>query len=56
MAKVCEIVDETTKGCLQWTDFSLVPELTASDRNELIVWAVGIFAVVFVVRQIMRFF
>ena len=57
MAYVCEIVDTATQACVQWAVYSpVLPELTDEARNELLKWAIGIFALVFVVRKIMRFF
>lgn len=54
MAKLCELVDQNTNQCLQWVEHSYVPTLTNADRDAMIVWAVGIFAVVYVVRQLLR--
>ena len=42
--------------CTEWQEASFLPELTGADRDVILQWAIGIFALVFVVRKIMRFF
>ena len=42
--------------CTEWQEASFLPELTGADRDVILLWAIGIFALVFVVRKIMRFF
>jgi len=42
--------------CTEWQEASFLPELTGADRDLILQWAIGIFALVFVVKQIMRFF
>lgn len=42
--------------CTEWQESSFLPELTGADRDVILQWAIGIFALVFVVRKIMRFF
>ena len=42
--------------CTEWQEASFLPELTGADRDLILQWAIGIFALVFVVRKIMRFF
>ena len=42
--------------CAEWQEASFLPELTGADRDVILQWAIGIFALVFVVRKIMRFF
>ena len=42
--------------CTEWQEASFLPELTSADRDFILQWAIGIFALVFVVRKIMRFF
>ena len=42
--------------CTEWQEASFLPDLTTADRDLIIQWAIGIFALVFVVRKIMRFF
>lgn len=56
MAKVCEIVDDATLLCLKWVDYSLLPTLTTADRDQLLLWTIGIFSTVFIVRMIRRVF
>ena len=54
MAFLCEEVNSVTNECLKWVEHSFVPTLTTADRDHLILWAIGIFAVVFVVKQLQR--
>ena len=42
--------------CTEWQEASFLPDLTTADRDLILQWAIGIFALVFVVRKIMRFF
>ena len=42
--------------CTEWQQASFLPELTGADRDVILQWAIGIFALVFVVKKIMRFF
>ena len=42
--------------CTEWQEASFLPELTSADRDLILQWAIGIFALVFVVKKIMRFF
>ena len=42
--------------CIEWQEASFLPDLTTADRDLILQWAIGIFALVFVVRKIMRFF
>ena len=56
MAKNCEIVDEATLLCLKWVDASLLPTLTNAQRDEILTWGIGLFALVFGVRAVLRFF
>ena len=42
--------------CTEWQEASFLPELTSADRDLILQWAIGIFALIFVVRKIMRFF
>lgn len=52
MSYVCEIVNTATQACEQWAVYSpLLPELTDEARNELLLWAVGIFISVFAFRK-----
>lgn len=56
MAKLCELVDEATNQCVTWVDYSILPELTATDRDALLLWMISIFAVVFAVKRLARLF
>lgn len=52
MSYVCEIVNTATQACEQWAVYSpLLPELTDEARDELLLWAVGIFIGVFAFRK-----
>ena len=42
--------------CTEWQQASFLPDLTTADRDLILQWAIGIFALVFVVKKIMRFF
>ena len=42
--------------CTEWQEASFLPELTGADRDVILQWAIGIFALVFVVKKIMRLF
>ena len=42
--------------CTEWQEASFLPELTGAERDVILQWAIGIFALVFVVKKIMRFF
>lgn len=46
----------TTQVCTEWQEASFLPEMTGADRDVILQWAIGIFALVFVVRKIMRLF
>lgn len=46
----------TAQICTEWQEASFLPEMTGADRDVILQWAIGIFALVFVVRKIMRFF
>lgn len=53
---VCKTLDPVTVQCLEWTEQTFVPYLSASDRNEILIFAVSCFALVFAVKQILRMF
>lgn len=42
--------------CTEWQEASFLPDLSTADRDLILQWAIGIFALIFVVRKIMRFF
>ena len=46
----------TAQICTEWQEASFLPEMTGAERDVILQWAIGIFALVFVVRKIMRFF
>ena len=46
----------TAQVCMEWQEAAFLPDLTTADRDVILQWAIGIFALVFVVKKIMRFF
>lgn len=42
--------------CTEWQESTFLPALNSADRDLILQWAIGIFALVFVVKKIMRFF
>lgn len=46
----------TAQVCTEWQEASFLPDLSTADRDVILQWAIGIFALVFVVKKIMRFF
>lgn len=59
MAYVCESLQQQPNGsqtCIQWTEQQYVPSLSDADRDTMIVWTVGIFALVFGYRKLMKLF
>lgn len=55
MSYVCEVVNTVTQTCEQWAVYSpFLPELSDEARNELLKWAIGIFASVKVVLMTIR--
>lgn len=60
MSYECKTLTPPQQGvaqvCMEWQEASFLPELTSADRDLILQWAIGIFALVFVVRKIMRFF
>ncbi len=42
--------------CTEWVEDSFLPQLTASDRDILLQWVIGIFALIFVAKKILRLF
>lgn len=68
MAYVCETLSTPafitgTQTCQKWvllehpesnSNVSVIPDLSAADRDAILLWMVGIFAVVFVVKRIQR--
>lgn len=65
MAFVCKELSNTNLSlpdntCKEWEvleiqQTSILPELTASDRDSILFWMISIFAVVFVVKRLRRF-
>lgn len=61
MAWVCKELsnpDEIThfQTCIEWEQqqASILPDLSAADRDSILLWIVSIFAVVYVVKRIRR--
>lgn len=51
-----QIQSGTAQVCTEWQEASFLPELTGADRDLILQWAIGIFALVFIVRRIVRMF
>ena len=63
MAYVCETLSNPAfitgqQTCTKWVEYQssngFLPTLTAAERDDMILWFVGIFAVVFIVKAIRR--
>lgn len=58
MAWVCSELSSDKKTCETWVSFeqnnSIIPDLSAQQRDEIIYWMIGIFAVAYVVKRIRR--
>lgn len=61
MSYVCDQITEIEGShvCSKWVELNLntgfLPELTSQQRDEIIIWMVSIFAVVYVVKRLRRF-
>jgi len=47
---------EGLQTCVQWAEFSYIPPLSSADRDFLLQWAFGLFALVWIVKKCIRFF
>ena len=66
MAYVCETLSSPAfitgqQTCNKWTVYvppstSILPELTAADKDSLLIWFIGIFVVVFTLKKILKLF
>ena len=66
MAYVCETLSSPAiitgqQTCNKWTVYvppstSILPELTAADKDNLLLWMIGIFIVVFTLKQLRKMF
>lgn len=60
MSYECKTLSPLQQGvaqvCTEWQEASFLPELTGADRDLILQWAIGIFALVFIVRRIVRMF
>lgn len=55
MAFVCEAYDQVTNVCNQWVLFTpFLPELTDEARDELIKYALKIFAGTFIITRVIQ--
>lgn len=58
MVWVCSELSSDKKTCETWSvlehENSFIPELSAQQRDEIIYWMIGIFAVAYVVKRIRR--
>lgn|GEM_PF-3221691 len=51
---VCQLIDETTKQCMHWVPFSLIPYLTDEARDTLLLICISSFMLIMIVRFITR--
>lgn len=60
MSYECKTLTPPQQGvaqvCIEWQEASFLPELTGADRDAILQWTIGIFALVYVVRRIVRLF
>lgn len=66
MAYVCETLSSPAlitgqQTCTKWIVYvppstSILPELTAADKDSLLLWMIGIFMVVFALKQLRKMF
>lgn len=60
MSYECKTLTPPQQGvaqvCMEWQEASFLPELTGADRDLILQWAIGIFALVYIVRRIVRMF
>lgn len=58
MAYECKTLSISLEGsapvCTEWQEASFLPELTGADRDVILQWAIGLFALVFVAKKILR--
>jgi len=61
MAYICEDLGNSPETgepvCLKWVAYvphNIVPELSAADRDTLLLWMLGLFVTVFVVKMIRK--
>ena len=40
--------------CLEWQDFSILPNLTVEQADQMLIAIVGCFAIVFIIKQVQR--
>lgn len=64
MAYVCETLSSPAiltgqQTCTKWVvqqNTNILPELSAADRDILLMWMIGIFIVVFTLKKLLRLF
>jgi len=60
MAYECKTLTPPQQGvaqvCIEWQEASFLPDLTTADRDIILQWAIGLFALVYVIRRIVRMF
>lgn len=58
MAYECKTLDMTasTPVCTEWQEASFLPELTNAERDQILLWTVMIFALVFAGKKLLRLF
>ncbi|ENV33008.1 hypothetical protein F960_02730 [Acinetobacter gerneri DSM 14967 = CIP 107464 = MTCC 9824] len=54
MAYNCKTLVEGV--CTEWQETSFLPNLATADRDTILLWAICIFGLVFVVRELIRLF
>lgn len=62
MAYICEklVTEGTNLVCAEWVVFTassgFLPELTAAEKDKILLWMLGIFIVVYTVKRIEKMF
>lgn len=60
MSYECKTLTPPQQGvaqvCMEWQEASFLPDLTTADRDIILQWTIGIFALVYVIRRIVRMF
>lgn len=60
MSYECKTLTPPQQGvaqvCMEWQEASFLPDLTTADRDIILQWTIGLFALVYVIRRIVRMF
>lgn len=60
MSYECKTLTPPQQGvaqvCIEWQEASFLPDLTTADRDIILQWTIGLFALVYVIRRIVRMF